>query len=126
MSLNSAIAPSLLRNGWWEFSARLLSQRPQVIPRSQKGTHDELADIEGMLRRYHALKDRRREIERDMGGSLEWRELTQSKRCVIGTALHDANHFDRDTWSYQHTWLADALESFEMVLAPLIRENPSL
>jgi hypothetical protein len=30
MSLNLAIAPSLLRNGWWEFSARLLRQRPQV------------------------------------------------------------------------------------------------
>ena len=29
-SLNRAIAPSRLRNGWCEFSARLLSQRPQV------------------------------------------------------------------------------------------------
>ena len=29
-SLNLAIAPSRRRNGWCEFSARLLSQRPQV------------------------------------------------------------------------------------------------
>ena len=30
MSRNFAIAPSRLRNGWRGFSARLLSQRPQI------------------------------------------------------------------------------------------------
>jgi hypothetical protein len=71
---------------------------------------------------YFRLLQRDQEaINRNLGVTVEWRELPESKQSdlTLVTSRFDLN--DQAQWAEQHTWICDMLETFHRALAHRVK-----
>ena len=132
---------ALYRRYWTEFSEHLVKSKSPIAPRQPQpqqwmdfaiGRTDFW--LAAMLRRkerrvsvylslsgddsvahLELLQQDRNEIDTSLGDSLQWRQLAKSCQLL----LVNPKEADFDTpadWSWQHTWLAETLEKFDLVL----------
>lgn len=66
------------------------------------------------LRAYESLKAVKEQIEKELGGGLEWR--THEDSCRIVQSRTGYNPADRDDWPRQHGWLLEKLKAYQQVL----------
>ena len=72
--------------------------------------------------RFHDfLQSEKSEIEREMGGELNWYNPEDSNACRI-YSRKDVELYDPDARSEHYTWLLEQLESFHRVFAERIRK----
>lgn len=69
---------------------------------------------------FRQLHDRRDDIERDLGLSLDWQPLPDKSDARICVALRNADPFDRADWPRQHRWLVETATAFHRVFRPHI------
>lgn len=74
---------------------------------------------------FRWLEADKRQIEQEVGQSLDWRELPERDTLRIILARPNSNMKDARLWPEQHRWLADSLERFNTVFRPRIQALPS-
>ncbi len=75
---------------------------------------------------YHLLYSTRESIEEDVGKELEWEENPGKKACTVSLHKSDISPENEESWSDQHTWLAEKLELFDNVFRQRLQElDPS-
>lgn len=67
------------------------------------------------------LNDERREIEQELGYSLEWEELPSKRDCRIACYLSGVDPEDESDWPRQHDWLASHLNDLHRVFSGRVR-----
>ena len=67
------------------------------------------------------LNDERREIEQELGYSLEWEELPSKRDCRIACYLRGVDPEDESDWPRQHDWLASHLNDLHRVFSGRVR-----
>jgi hypothetical protein len=70
---------------------------------------------------FTKLEARKAEIETAIGLPLTWSCPTDARVCRIYTRK-DADFRNQKLWPEQHTWLLEALERFNRVFRPLVKE----
>jgi uncharacterized protein YraI len=71
---------------------------------------------------FHLLHQGKTAIEREVGESLEWRELASGKESHIRLSRHKTDADNRQDWEAQHEWLQEKLELFYRVFAQRIQK----
>ena len=74
---------------------------------------------------FHQLHRAREECERDLGVSLTWSELPESKKSRIYTERAGTPIGDPAGWPVAHAWLAETLQGFDRVFRPRIKALPA-
>lgn len=70
---------------------------------------------------FRLLQEKREEIEREFGESLEWEELPGRKSSRISLRKENTDPEDETDWPNQHEWFASKLELFDKVFRPRIK-----
>lgn len=70
---------------------------------------------------YFLLKNKRDEIEKEFGQSLEWRELPDGTESHIMLNRQDSDLSSRDQWENYRKWMAETLENFTRVFKDRIK-----
>ncbi|MEN6642156.1 MAG: DUF4268 domain-containing protein [Armatimonadia bacterium] len=70
---------------------------------------------------FRQLQARKQSVERELGASLEWRELADRRISRILLHKVDVDVRDRGQWPEQHRWLLEHLSAFHAVFSPLVR-----
>lgn len=60
-------------------------------------------------------------IEREIGESLDWKELPENKSSHINL-WRDMDPTDKASWAEQHRWIMDKLEKFHRVFGPRVKQ----
>ena len=72
---------------------------------------------EDSIERFDLIERQRREIENELGATLEWEEENK-----VYLPKKDTDPRDKADWENQHEWLRSTLESFDRMFRPRIRE----
>jgi hypothetical protein len=67
------------------------------------------------------LATQRSEIEAELGKTLDWQELPESRASRIATYLNDSNIEDRTDWPRQHQWILKMVREFRRVFGPRVK-----
>jgi len=70
---------------------------------------------------FKLLYNEREQIEKEMGESLEWRELPEKKESQIVLRLNSTDPANREQWLAQHEWFYKKLEAFHRVFSARIK-----
>ncbi|MDQ5936894.1 MAG: hypothetical protein QG574_4234 [Cyanobacteriota bacterium erpe_2018_sw_21hr_WHONDRS-SW48-000092_B_bin.40] len=70
---------------------------------------------------FALLRNELPEIEKEIGSSLEWRELPDNKQSYV-VLTKQADPADRTNWLVQHKWLCDTLDSFYRAFSPRLKQ----
>ena len=70
---------------------------------------------------FHLLQEKRKEIEDELGESLEWAELPEREESQVYLLKNGTDLTDKIDWQNQHEWLASRLELFDEVFRPRIK-----
>lgn len=70
---------------------------------------------------FYLLQKEKESIEKEMGTTIEWRELPENKESHL-TIRCGADPTDRAKWPEQHKWLTTQLENFHRVLSKRIKQ----
>ncbi len=71
---------------------------------------------------FHLLKEDKESIESEIGEPLDWRELPDKKMSRIILYKNSVDPLDESGWPQQHAWMLDAMEKFNKVFRPRIKE----
>lgn len=72
-------------------------------------------------RRFDSLHREREQIEKEIGGRLDWRRDPGEKHSEIILELPDVDPKDERDWPRQHEWLKKKLYAFYRAFAPKVR-----
>jgi Domain of unknown function (DUF4268) len=64
-------------------------------------------------------------IEREYGGSLEWREIEIDKNYRVQVPAASGDPANQADWPRQHAWLVDQLEQLHRIFQPRVQALPS-
>lgn len=74
---------------------------------------------------FKRLEAEKMDIEKQIGQTLDWRELPEKESSRILLMRSNANIKDSTLWPEQHQWLAEKLERFNAAFRPRIQKLPS-
>ena len=70
---------------------------------------------------FFLLEGDKENIEREIGASLEWKELPGRKESRVMLRRRNTDPTERENWPEQHRWLADTVEAFDAAFRPRIK-----
>ncbi|WP_417522950.1 DUF4268 domain-containing protein [Marinovum sp.] len=73
---------------------------------------------------FDALRQRRSEIEDEVGRDMVWEEKANVRRRKIYVMNDGFDLRARSTWDRQHSWIRDMVVRFYEVFVPLLRNLP--
>ncbi len=74
--------------------------------------------------RFQVLQQQRAEVESQLGGNLVWDEKPQRQACEIITSVGNFDLTNEASWPQHLRWIADTLEKFHTVFAPIAQTLP--
>jgi len=74
---------------------------------------------------FKTLATEKEEIEKEIGQTLDWRELPTKEASRILLSRQNSSIKDRSQWPVQHQWLADHLEKFNSAFRTRVQELPT-
>ena len=74
---------------------------------------------------FKRLEADKEQVEKQIGQSLDWRELPQKEASRIILMRPNSSIKDLVLWPDQHNWLAENLERFNSVFRPRIQSLPT-
>ena len=72
---------------------------------------------------FESLREQQDSIEKDLGESLDWRELPNRKSSSLRLSLKDVDPTQEDDWPRQIAWMAVTLTRFHATFA---RRDPPI
>ncbi|MBI5820320.1 MAG: DUF4268 domain-containing protein [Verrucomicrobia bacterium] len=76
-------------------------------------------------RHFKQLEADKAKIEKEIGHTLDWRELPEKETSRILLMRPNSSIKDSKTWPEQHKWLAETLERFNATFRPRIQSLPT-
>ena len=75
---------------------------------------------------FHLLEQQKSEIEKEIGSSLEWRELPEKQESQIRRSFQGVDPGNKADWPRQRATVIQTLETFHAVFAPRVKAlNPT-
>jgi len=108
---------------WQDFSLGRSGFHLSAVVNTQKECIGVFLVLSGDSSKAHfsALSMQKSEIEKEIGGPLDWSEQPGRKQCYVRLLRSDCDPGDRSHWSEQHEWLYGKLQLFHQVFAERVR-----